>query len=69
MALIVRILINEKQVRCYYARRTTHTSEITPRTTNTYEVGDCSSRKVLGTVTHNYNDSPEVLAQKVLALT
>jgi hypothetical protein len=77
MALIVRIMLNDKMLRCYGARRITNPKVLKPTgTTNVYEIVECAShmyarvpyKNIIGTVEHNYDEPPEILAYKTLSL-
>jgi hypothetical protein len=69
MTLIVRIQINSKELRCYRVKRITNIGKVKPTgTTNLYQVTECYSDKLIGHVTHNYDDSPEKLVIKALKL-
>jgi hypothetical protein len=69
MALIVRIAINTKEIRCYGAQRISNTDMLKPHNTkNRYKITDCISRKHLGYVNHNFDDAPEKLVSKIMKL-
>lgn len=69
MALIIRIQISNKDIRCYSVQRITNTGTPHPTgKTSTYKVTECYSRKLIGHVTHNYDDGPEKLVIKAMKL-
>ena len=68
MALIIRIQINQKEIRCYGVQRITNTDMLKPHhTKNKYKVTDCK-QKHLGYVLHNFDDAPEKLVLKTMKL-
>ena len=69
MSLIIRIQINNKEIRCYSVQRITNTDIPNPHgKTSEYKVIECHSRKIIGVVSHNYDDGPEKLTIKAMEL-
>jgi hypothetical protein len=69
MSIIIRIQINNKEIRCYSVQRITNTDTLRPTgKISKYKVSDCYSRKLIGFVTHNYDDIPEKLTIKAMKL-
>lgn len=60
MALIVRIAVNTKEIRCYSIRRITHTDKLKPHCVCQYEIRDIHGTH-MGDVYHHYDDAPEQL--------
>jgi len=69
MSIIIRIQINNKEIRCYSVRTITNTGVTKPiGKTSEYEVKECRSQKIIGYVSHKYDDSPEKLVIKAMEL-
>lgn len=69
MAVIIRIQINNKEIRCYGITRITNTGVLHPTgKESTYKITECYSGKLIGYLRHNYDDSPEKLVIKAMKL-
>jgi hypothetical protein len=67
MAMIIRIQINHKEIRCYAVQRITNTVETKPYgKVSTYQITDILTKKSYGTVRHKYDDNPEKLVIKAM---
>jgi hypothetical protein len=69
MAMIVRIAINSKEIRCYAIQRITHIDEFQPTgKVCDYQVREYYSGKYIGKIKHNYDHPPERLVLKAMTL-
>ena len=69
MSIIIRIQLNKKEIRCYAVQRITNTDTLRPTAKiSDYKVSDCYSHKIIGYVSHNYEDSVEKLTIKAMEL-
>ena len=67
MCMIVRIAINNKEIRCYSIQRVTHIDDPKPiGKVCRYKIMECYSRKIMGKLHHKYDDPPEKLVRDAM---